>query len=68
MPKFFVIGGVVSWLLVSMIAGRLLPVLSLPTILAVLIGGIIGEIVGLALARTQAPQNEEKKVGDKKES
>lgn len=53
MNKFFTIGAVAGWLLLSMIYGRLLPVLSLPTILAVVIGGAIGAIVGVALSRKE---------------
>ena len=49
MQLFFVIGGVAGWLLVSMLAGRLIPVFSLPTIIAVAIGGIIGQVVGFAI-------------------
>ena len=49
MNKFFTIGAVVGWLLVSVISGKLQPVFSLATILAVSIGGIIGVIVGSAL-------------------
>lgn len=50
MNKFFTIGAVIGWLLLSMIYGRLLPVLSLPTILAVAIGGVVGVVVGAALS------------------
>jgi len=50
MNKFFTIGAVVGWLLVSMISGKLQPVLSLPTILAVAIGGVVGVVVGAALS------------------
>jgi len=50
MQLFFVVGAVAGWLLVSLISGRLLPVLCLPTIIAVFIGGIIGQFVGFALA------------------
>jgi hypothetical protein len=50
MSKFFVMGAVAGWLLVSMASGRLLPALSLPTILAAFIGGVVGEIAGAALA------------------
>lgn len=48
MQVFFVIGAVAGWLLVSLFAGRLMPALSLPTIIAVVIGGIVGQIVGAA--------------------
>ena len=50
MNKFFAIGAVAGWLLLSMIYGRLLPVLSLPTILAVAFGGVVGVIVGAVLS------------------
>ena len=50
MNKFFAIGAVAGWLLLSMIYGRLLPVLSLPCILAVAIGGSIGLVIGGALS------------------
>lgn len=50
MNKHFTIGAVAGWLLLSMIYGRLLPVLSLQTILAVAIGGVIGVIVGAGLS------------------
>ncbi len=50
MQLFFVIGGVAGWLLVSLFAGRLMPVLSLPTIIAIAVGGIIGQVVGSAIA------------------
>ncbi len=43
---FIVIGGVAGWLIVSLIADKPMPALSLPTILAVVIGGIIGSIYG----------------------
>jgi len=42
MNKFFTIGAAVGWLLLSMISGKIWPVQSLPTILAVAIGGIVG--------------------------
>jgi len=38
----FVVGGVGGWLLVSVCCGHLLPVLCLPTFLAVLVGGVLG--------------------------
>jgi len=50
MQLFFVIGGAAGWLLVSLFADRLMPVLSLPTIIAVVIGGIVGQVVGFAIA------------------
>ena len=50
MTKFFMIGSVVGWLLLSIIYGKLLHVLSLPTILAVAIGGVVGLIIGAALS------------------
>ena len=58
MQPFFVIGGVAAWLLVSLLAGRLMPVLSLSTIIAVVVGGIIGQAVGFAIAGAgkQTPQ------------
>jgi hypothetical protein len=53
MNKFFTIGAVAGWLLLSIISGKLLPVLSLPTILAVAIGGVVGVVVGAALSGGQ---------------
>ena len=53
MNKFSAIGAVVGWLLISMIYGRLLPALSLPTFLAVAIGGVVGTIVGAALSKAK---------------
>ena len=50
MNKFFTIGAVAGWLLLSLIYGRLLPVLSLQTILAVAIGGVVGVVVGASLS------------------
>ncbi len=50
MQVFFIIGGVAGWLLVSMLYGHLLPVLSLPSIIAVFIGGIVGTVVGAVVA------------------
>ncbi len=50
MNKFFTIGAVAGCLLLSMFSGKLLPVLPLPTILAVAIGGVVGVIVGAALS------------------
>jgi len=47
MNKFFTIGAVAGWLLLSMISGKLWPVLSLPTILAVMIGGVVGVVLGV---------------------
>lgn len=64
MQVFFVIGAAAGWLLVSLFAGRLMPVLSLPTIIAVVIGGVVGQIVGLAIARANKhnPQGPNKKT------
>lgn len=64
MQVFFVIGAVAGWLLVSLFAGRLMPVLSLPTIIAVVIGGIVGQIVGFAIAgaNKQNPKGPNKKT------
>ena len=50
MNKFFTIGGVAAWLLLTSVSGKLWPVLSLPTILAVMIGGVIGVLLGSALS------------------
>jgi len=50
MNKYFTIGAVAGWLLLSMISGKLLPVFSLPTILAVAVGGVVGVVVGAALS------------------
>lgn len=49
MNKFFTIGAVAGWLLLSTITGKLWPALSLPTVLAVAIGGIVGVIVGAGI-------------------
>lgn len=54
MNKFFTIGAVAGYLLISIISGKLLPVLSLPTILAVAIGGVIGVIVGAGFSGSKA--------------
>jgi len=51
MNKYFTIGAITGWLFLSMISGKLWLVLSLPTILAVAVGGLVGEIVGMALSR-----------------
>ena len=53
MGKFFTIGAVAGWLIMSMFYGKLLPAISLPTILAVSIGGIVGVIVGVAFSGTK---------------
>ena len=45
MNAFFTVGAVAGWLLVSLISGKLQPVFSLTTILAVVIGGILGVIL-----------------------
>ncbi len=50
MNKHFTVGAVAGWLLLSLIYGRLLPVLSLPTILAVAFGGVVGVVVGATLS------------------
>jgi len=50
MNKFFTIGAVSGWLFLSIISGKLWPVLSLPTILAVTIGGVVGVALGAALS------------------
>ena len=50
MSKFFAIGAVAAWLLLSIIYGRLLPALSVPTILAVAIGGSLGAVIGGAVS------------------
>jgi len=42
--KYFTVGAVAGWLLLSMISGKLLPALSLPSIITVMVGGIIGQI------------------------
>lgn len=53
MNKFFTIGAVAAWLLLSIVSGKLWPVLSLPTILAVTIGGVVGVLLGPALSRAR---------------
>ncbi len=52
---YFTIGAVVGWLAVSFFYGGLLPALSLPTFIAVAVGGTVGQIVGLASAGGQGP-------------
>jgi hypothetical protein len=51
----FTIGAVVGWLIVSFFYGRLLPAFSLPTFIAVAVGGTIGQMVGLAVTGGQGP-------------
>lgn len=51
----FTIGAVVGWLVVSFFYGRLLPAFSLPTFIAVAIGGIAGQVIGFALQGGQEP-------------
>jgi len=53
MNKFFTIGAVAAWLLPSIVSGKLWPVLSLPTILVVTIGGVVGVLFGPALSRAR---------------
>jgi uncharacterized protein YacL len=50
MGKAYAIGAVAGWLIVSMLYGKLLPALSLPSFLSVAIGGIIGIIIWAALS------------------
>jgi ABC-type branched-subunit amino acid transport system permease subunit len=53
MNKFFIIGAVTAWLLLRIVSGKLWPVLSLPTILVVTIGGVVGVLLGLVLSRAR---------------
>jgi hypothetical protein len=39
---WFIIGGTIGWFILSMFYGRLLPVFSWQTFVAIFIGGIIG--------------------------
>lgn len=50
MNKFFTIGAVAGYLLLSIISGKLWLVFSLPAILAVALGGVVGVVVGAALS------------------
>jgi len=50
MNKFFTLGAVAAWLLLGMVSGKLWPVFSLQTLLAVALGGIIGVLLGPALS------------------
>ena len=47
----FTVGAVVAYLLVCFAYGKLLPALSLPTILSVTIGGICGQLIQWVLCR-----------------
>jgi hypothetical protein len=49
--KLSIIGGAVGWFIGSMLYGETLPLLSLPAILAVLIGGVVGGMVESRLSR-----------------
>lgn len=55
MNIYSAIGAAAAYILVSLISGRLLPVLHIATIIAVVIGGIAGTVIGAAI------QDEEKK-------
>ena len=56
----FTIGGIAGWIIVSLCFGKLLPVLSLPAIIAVAVGGTIGQVVGLALVAGRSPDQGQK--------
>lgn len=64
MQAFFLVGAVAGWLLVSLFAGHLMPALSLPTIIAVVVGGGLGQIMGIAIAgaNKQNPKGPNKKT------
>ena len=49
MNLYSAIGAGVTYLIVCFFAGELLPVFSLPSIIAAVVGGFIGTIVGGAL-------------------
>lgn len=55
MNLYSAIGAGVAYIIVSLFAGRLLPIFHLATIIAVVVGGFIGTIVGGAI------NNDEKK-------
>jgi hypothetical protein len=44
--SLFTIGAITGYIAVCLIAGKLMPVLSLPVILAVAIGGTLFQIIG----------------------
>lgn len=46
MQIFFSLGAVAGWLLVSLFYGKLLPAFSIPTFIAVSVGGIVGVVAG----------------------
>lgn len=46
---FLAIGGIAGWFLVSLICGKLMPALSLPSIAAAIIGGIVATVIGLVI-------------------
>jgi len=46
MNLYSAIGAGVAYIIVSLFAGRLLPVFHLATIIAVIVGGIAGTIIG----------------------
>ena len=59
MHFFFVIGAVAGWFVVSLVYGRPMPALSLPTIIGVVVGGVIAQVAGFAIATANQhdPQN-----------
>ncbi len=53
MNLYSAIGAGVAYIIVSLIAGRLLPIFHLATIIAVVVGGFFGTIVGGALIKDE---------------
>jgi len=53
MNIYSAIGAAVAYLLVSLISGRLLPVLHIATIIAVVVGGLAGTFVGAFIEEEQ---------------
>jgi len=65
MPVFFAMGAVAGWLLVSLFAGHLMPLFSISTIITVVIGGVVGQIIGYAAAgvgkhKSQSPNTKKR--------
>lgn len=54
MNIYSAIGAGVAYLLVSLISGRLLPVLHIATIIAVVVGGLVGTFVGAFIEDEQS--------------
>jgi len=60
----FAIGAVAGWGVASVICGRRLPALSLPTIIAVFVGGTIATVVGFTIAAGKKEDSEKNKGGE----